>query len=55
MRHEGNKQGLYRELKLKQLGKKRYEALEKRARSTYPRLKARMECMEFLKGITDLH
>lgn len=33
VRHEGNKQGFYRDFKLKQLGKKEYTALEKRARS----------------------
>lgn len=53
MRNEGNKQGLYRELKLKQLGKKRYDALERRARSVYPRLKARQDCM-ILLGVTEL-
>lgn len=48
MRHEGNKQGLYREMKLKQLGPARYKALERRAWGTYPRLKARMDCMALL-------
>ncbi len=33
MDNEGSKQGLYRDLKIKQLGKKGYEALEKRGRS----------------------
>lgn len=32
-KHEGCKQGFYREWKLKQLGTRRYNALEKRARS----------------------
>lgn len=31
---EGNKQGEYRDFKLKQLGKKQYDLLEKKARST---------------------
>lgn len=34
---EHEKQGEYRDFKLKQLGKKRYEALEKRARSVMKR------------------
>ncbi len=33
MRHEGNKQGLYREKKIAQLGQERYDALFKRAHS----------------------
>ena len=37
MRHEGSKQGLYRELKIKQLGQERYAALEHRARSIVKR------------------
>lgn len=48
MRNEGNKQGLYRELKLAQLGKRQYDALEKRARSTYPRRNAIIDCMTLL-------
>lgn len=51
MRNEGSKQGLYRELKLAQLGPERYVALEKRARGTYPRLKARQDCMELCGAI----
>ena len=48
MRHEGNKQGLYRELKIKQLGLAKYKALEKRARSTYPRRNAIIDLMGWL-------
>jgi hypothetical protein len=33
MKHEGNKQGFYRDFKMKQLGKKGYVELEKRART----------------------
>lgn len=33
-RMEGNKQGEYRDIKIKQLGKKGYDELEKKARST---------------------
>jgi hypothetical protein len=31
MRHEGSKQGLYREIKIRQLGQDAYDALERRA------------------------
>ncbi len=48
MRHEGNKQGLYREKKIYQLGKKGYEELEKRGRSIMKRSDAILECMDFL-------
>ena len=48
MRHEGNKQGLYREKKIAQLGKKKYQELEKRARSCYPRRKAIEDLMAWL-------
>jgi 5-methylcytosine-specific restriction endonuclease McrA len=54
MRHEGNKQGLYREKKLAQLGKKRYEALEKRAHSIMKRRDAIIACMNLLKDYTPL-
>lgn len=37
MRHEGNKQDLYRILKIQQLGQEKYEALEKRAHSIVKR------------------
>lgn len=45
MENEGNKQGLYRELKIQQLGQERYDALEKRARSIVPRRNAIIEYM----------
>lgn len=48
MRHEGNKQGLYREMKVKQLGKKGYDALERRTRSIMKRKDAIIACMVFL-------
>lgn len=48
MRHEGNKQGLYRTLKIEQLGKAAYDALEKRARSIYKRSEAIKDCMKLL-------
>ena len=51
MRHEGNKQGLYREMKLRQLGKKEYEALERLARSICPRRNAIIRCMAFLGAL----
>ncbi len=52
MRHEGNKQGLYRDLKIEQLGMKGYQALEKRARSIMKRSDAIIECMVLLgKGL----
>lgn len=49
MRHEGSKQGLYREKKINQLGVKKYETLEKKARSTMKRSAAISECMLFLQ------
>lgn len=48
MRHESNKQGLYREKKIKQLGMRRYNELEKRARSIVKRDVALKQCEEFL-------
>lgn len=50
MRHEGQKQGLYRDKKLIQLGPVRYVELEKRARSTVPRSKAIKELMVFMRN-----
>lgn len=48
MRHEGNKHGLYRTLKLKQLGKARYAALERRAASIMKRSDAIKQLMDWL-------
>lgn len=48
MRHEGNKQGLYRDKKITQLGVKGYEDLEKRARSVVKRKDAIIEIMRLL-------
>jgi hypothetical protein len=49
MRHEGNKQGLYREKKLAQLGESRYKVLEIRARSILKRSDAIIQCMILLE------
>jgi hypothetical protein len=48
MRHEGNKQGLYRDKKIKQLGMEGYAQLEARGRSVMKRHDAIIECMIFL-------
>lgn len=48
MRHEGNKQGLYRDLKIQQLGQEKYDAMEKRARSIMKREDAIIQVMELL-------
>ncbi len=50
MRHEGSKQGLYREKKINQLGEREYAALEKRARSVMKRRDAILACMNLLKN-----
>jgi hypothetical protein len=49
MQHEGNKQGLYREMKLAQLGEAGYKALEIRARSVFKRRDAIIQCMILLE------
>lgn len=51
MRHEGSKQGLYRDKKILQLGEDGYRELEKRARSIMKRQDAIIACMELLKSI----
>jgi hypothetical protein len=51
MRHEGSKQGLYRELKLKQLGKKAYAALERPAHSIVKRSDAIRAFMDFYHAL----
>lgn len=48
MRHEGNKQGLYRDKKIEQLGMEGYIALEKRGRSIMKRSDAILDCMRLL-------
>lgn len=48
MRHEGSKQGTYRTMKLAQLGEKRYEELERKARSIMKRSDAILEMMFFM-------
>ena len=48
MRHEGNKQGLYRDLKIKQLGEDGYNALMRKAMSTMKRSNAIRDCMTLL-------
>ncbi len=45
---EKEKQGEYRDFKLKQLGKKRYQQMEAKARGTYPLVNAIIECMKLL-------
>lgn len=48
MRHEGSKQGLYREKKIEQLGEDGYMALQRRAMSTVKRSDAIARCMVLL-------
>ena len=48
MRHEGNKQGLYRDLKIKQLGQKGYDELRKLA------FQSRMNRREAILGLMKL-
>lgn len=48
MTHEGSKQGLYRELKIKQIGLKAYKKLELKARGTMKRADAIAELMGWL-------
>jgi len=48
MRHAGNKQGLYREKKIAQLGQAGYDALQKRAYSLVKRSEAIATCMALL-------
>jgi hypothetical protein len=43
---EKEKQGEYRDFKMKQLGAVKYKALEKRARTTYPQCNAIQDCMK---------
>lgn len=47
--HEGDKNGLYRELKIKQLGQKKYDELEARSKVYKSQNDAIYDCMEFLK------
>lgn len=54
MDNEGNKQGLYRELKIKQLGEEGYKELEKRARSIMKREEAIRQCQKLLSHYTSL-
>ena len=49
MRHEANKQGIYREMKIKQLGQERYDELKKiYYQSKMSRREAVIACMELL-------
>ena len=50
MRHEGSKQGLYRDLKIKQLGQAKYGALERRAHSIVKRSDAIAQCIALLNA-----
>ena len=52
MENEGNKQGLYRDLKIKQLGQKGYNELEKKARSIVKRSDAILEAMKLLGALS---
>jgi hypothetical protein len=49
MKHEGNKQGLYRQLKIKQLGMRGYVALERRSVMVVPREEAILKFMKSIK------
>lgn len=51
MRNEENKQGLYRDLKIKQFGPEGYADLEKKARSVMKRSEAILEVMKLLQII----
>lgn len=51
MRHEGNKQGIYADLKLEQLGAQAYDALRRRAYSIVKRSDALKECERFLSTL----
>jgi hypothetical protein len=48
---EKEKQGDYRDFKIKQLGKKKYDAMEKRARGIYSQDRAIMDCMTLLGAL----
>ena len=48
--HEGKKNGVYRTLKIKQLGQERYDALEQRAQSIVKRRDAIIQLMAWLQG-----
>lgn len=50
MKNEGNKQGLYRDLKMRQLGKAGYDRLEKRYRTIMKRSEAVAQCQAMLEG-----
>lgn len=49
---EHEKHGDYRDFKIKQLGQERYDALERRARSTVKRSVAIAECLRSLEELT---
>lgn len=51
MRHEGNKQYLYRDMKIKQLGEEGYGKLELRVQSIMKREDAIIACMKLLGAI----
>jgi len=51
MTHEGSKQGLYRDKKIRQLGQAGYDALERKARGTMKRAHAIRECMTYLDSV----
>ena len=53
MRNEDSKQGLYRDLKIKQLGEDGYKSLEKRARTLMQRSVAIKNLMDYLNDSTN--
>lgn len=54
MRHEANKQGLYREMKIKQLGQERYDELKTMFyRSSVKRADAIKSCMKLITPIEE--
>lgn len=53
MRHEGNKQGLYRTKKIEQLGQERYDALQKRAYTIVKRTTAIAEFMRWSQAAVE--
>lgn len=52
MKHEGSKQGLYRTMKIEQLGLRAYNALEKKARGQMKHRDAIAEVMVFLSPVS---
>lgn len=53
MRHEGNKQGEYADMKRAQLGEEEYEAMRLRARDYYAQNDAILDCMVLLGAVEE--